>query len=244
MQIRLKLEYDGTNYAGWQFQSGQDSIQARLEGALERIFNQHVTARGAGRTDAGVHARGQIAAARLPRPFDAAELKRALNAMLPEDIVVLEAGEVGDDFDPRHDARLRIYEYRVLNQPPPSAFERHLAWHVREPLDLDLLNAAAKVFAGEHDFAAFRSLGSAEKTTVRRVDLSLWRREDGRHLVYRVEATAFLRHMVRTMVAAMVDAGRGRGNADAIAALLVSRDRALAPAPAPAAGLYLVEVRY
>jgi tRNA pseudouridine38-40 synthase len=258
MQVRLKLEYDGTNYSGWQMQSGQDSIQARLEDALARIFNEPVRVRGAGRTDAGVHARGQVAAARLPRPFDPAELARALNATLPDDIVVLEASEVGDNFDPRRDARLRIYEYRVLNQPQRSAFERHSAWLVREPLDLGAMNAAAVAFVGEHDFAAFRSLGSAEKTTRRRVELSRWQRantavrdeggEDDRHLVYRVEASAFLRHMVRTMVAAMVEVGRGKPAgkppADSVAALLASRERALAPAPAPAAGLYLVDVLY
>jgi tRNA pseudouridine38-40 synthase len=248
MQVRLKLEYDGTNYSGWQMQAGQDSIQAELEEALARIFGAPVRVRGAGRTDAGVHARGQVAAARLPRPFEAAELARALNAILPPDIVVLEASEAADSFDPRRDARLRIYEYRVLNQPLRSAFERNSAWLVREPLDIGAMNAAAAAFAGEHDFAALRSLGSAEKTTVRRVALSHWRHENERHLIYRVEASAFLRHMVRTMVAAMVEVGRGKSAgeppADTIAALLASRDRALAPAPAPAAGLCLVEVRY
>jgi tRNA pseudouridine38-40 synthase len=247
MQVRLKLEYDGTNYSGWQMQSGQDSIQARLEEALARILGTPVRVRGAGRTDAGVHARGQVAAARLPRAFDPAELARALNAILPADIVVLEAAAADEAFDPRRDARLRIYEYRVLNQPLRSAFERNSAWLVREPLDIGAMNAAAGAFAGEHDFAAFRSLGSAEKTTMRRVEVSRWRRDDER-LVYRVEASAFLRHMVRTMVAAMVEVGRGkspgRPPADTIAALLLSHDRALAPAPAPAAGLYLVEVRY
>ncbi len=248
MRVRLKLEYDGTNYSGWQMQAGQNSIQAELEEALARIFGGLIRVLAAGRTDAGVHARGQVAAARLPRPFDPAELARALNAILPPDIVVLEASEVGDSFNPRRDARLRIYEYRVLNQPLRSAFERNSAWLVREPLDIRAMNAAAAAFVGEHDFAAFRSLGSAEKTTVRRVALSHWRRENERHLIYRVEASAFLRHMVRTMVAAMVEVGRsksaGKPPADTIAALLASRDRALAPAPAPAAGLCLVEVRY
>ena len=248
MQVRLKLEYDGTNYSGWQMQAGQDSIQAELEEALARIFGAPVRVRGAGRTDAGVHARGQVAAARLPRPFEPAELARALNAILPPDIVVLEASEAADSFDPRRDARLRIYEYRVLNQPLRSAFERNSAWLVREPLDVGAMNAAAAAFAGEHDFAALRSLGSAEKTTVRRVALSNWRHENDRHLIYRVEASAFLRHMVRTMVAAMVEVGRGKSAgkppADTVTALLASRNRALAPAPAPAAGLCLVEVRY
>jgi tRNA pseudouridine38-40 synthase len=250
MQVRLKLEYDGTNYSGWQIQNGQDSIQARLEEVLARIFDTPVRVRGAGRTDAGVHARGQVACAHLPRPFSARELARALNSMLPDDIVVLEASELSDSFDPRRDARLRVYEYRLLNRPLRSAFERNRAWLVREPLDLDAMNAAAAEFLGEHDFAAFRSTGSEEKTTVRRIELSRWcAPEPSRDiLVYRVEGSAFLRHMVRTMVAAMVEIGRGRTAgrppADSVAALLSIRDRALAPPPAPAAGLYLAEVRY
>src|ERR1700686_1560953 len=248
MQVRLKLEYDGTNYSGWQMQSGQDSIQARLEEALARICGAPVRVRGAGRTDAGVHARGQAAAARLPRQFDPVELARALNAILPADIVVLEASAADEAFDPRRDARLRIYEYVVLNQPLRSVFERNSAWLVREPLDIGAMNAAARVFTGEHDFAAFRSVGSAEETTLRRVEVSLRRRDDERHLTSRVEANAFLRHMVRTMVAAMVEVGRGksagRPPADTIAALLLSRDRGAPPGPAPAAGLCLVEVRY
>jgi len=251
MQVKLKLEYDGTNYSGWQLQEGQDSIQGRLEAALSRIFGAPVRVRAAGRTDAGVHARGQVAAAHLPRQFDARELARALNAMLPDDIAVLEAAEVDEQFDPRRDARLRIYEYRVLNRALRSVFARNSAWLAREPLDVDAMNAAAAEFVGEHDFAAFRSLGSEEKTTVRHIAVSQWHREreqDTQCLVYRVEASAFLRHMVRTMVAAMVEVGRGKpaGKPPAmtISALLASRDRALAPAPAPAAGLYLVDVLY
>ncbi len=251
MQVKLKLEYDGTNYSGWQLQHGQDSIQARLEAALAHICGAPVRVRAAGRTDAGVHACGQVAAARLPRRLAPQELARALNAMLPSDIAVLDAAEVDDRFDPRRDARLRIYEYRVLNRPLRSVFAHNRMWLVREPLNLAAMNAAAAEFVGEHDFAAFRSLGSAEKTTVRRVAVSRWRCEpegEARGLVYRVEAGAFLRHMVRTMVAAMVEVGRGkpagRPPATTVSALLASRDRALAPAPAPAAGLYLTDVLY
>lgn len=243
MRIRLTLEYDGANYSGWQLQRGHDSIQARIEAALAKIFEENVRVHGAGRTDAGVHARGQVAAFNLPRPFAAVDLQRALNALLPADIAVRGASEVSGDFDPRRDARSRIYEYRVLNQECRSAFEHRYAWLVREALDLAAMNAAARVFVGEHDFAAFRTLGSEEKSTVRRVDLSEWRRE-GLIFTYRVEATAFLRHMVRTMVAAMVEAGRGKRSADDVARLLASGDRALAPAAAPACGLFLIEVRY
>lgn len=243
MQIRLRLEYDGTNYSGWQLQAGQDSIQGRIESALERIFADTIRIRGAGRTDAGVHACGQVAAFRLPRPFDPAELKRALNALLPPDIAVLAATEVGDDFDPRRDARARVYEYRILNRVVRSAFEFRYAWLIREPLNVEAMNAAAHEFIGEHDFAAFRSLGSEEKTTVRRVFSSEWTRHEDR-LTYRIEATAFLRHMVRTMVNTMAEAGRGRLLPAQVAELLEKRDRALVPASAPACGLYLMEVRY
>jgi tRNA pseudouridine38-40 synthase len=243
MRIRITLEYDGTAYSGWQVQSGLDSIQGRIEAVLERIFSAPIRVSGAGRTDAGVHARGQVAAFQLPRPFPPAGLMRALNALLPPDITVITAASVEDSFDPRRDARSRIYEYRILNQLIRSAFEFRYAWLVRDPLDLDAMNEAAAVFLGEHDFASMRSLGSEEKSTVRRVLTSRWQRE-GALLTYRVEATAFLRHMVRTMVAAMVDAGRGVATPAQLACLLANRNRSLAPAPAPACGLYLAAVHY
>ena len=243
MQIKLTIEYDGTNYSGWQLQSGQDSIQARLEAALERIFSMPVRVRGSGRTDAGVHARGQVAAFTLPRAFDTAELHRAMNAILPEDIVLLKAEIAGDDFDPRRHATSRVYEYRVLNAPVRSAFEHRYSWLIREPLDVDRMNEAARAFLGEHDFAAFRTLGTQVRSTVRRVLVSEWRR-DGAHLIYRVEATSFLRHMVRTMVATMVEIGRGKFTPDLVGELLECRQRAMAPAAAPAQGLFLIEVRY
>lgn len=243
MVLKLTLEYDGSNYSGWQLQPRHDSVQARIEAALERIFATPVRVFGAGRTDAGVHARGQVASITIPRPFDTGELQRALNALLPADIVVRDVLPAPDDFDPRRDARSRVYEYRVLNRQVASAFEYRYSWLVRDDLDLAAMNASAQVFADEHDFAAFRSLGSEVKTTVRRVIASGWRRADD-VLVYRVEANSFLRHMVRAMVAAMVDAGRGRLDAGKIAIILEGRDRHASPANAPPGGLYLVEVRY
>jgi tRNA pseudouridine38-40 synthase len=243
MQIKLTLEYDGGNYSGWQYQSGQDSIQARLEAALAQIFAEPLRVRGAGRTDAGVHALGQVAAFRLPRAFDPEDLRRALNALLPPDIVVRAAVEAGDDFDPRRHARLRFYEYRILNQALRSAFDYRYAWLVRDPFDLDARNLAAGLFVGEHDFASFRTLGSDVKSTLRCVQLSHWSRESIR-LTYRIEANVFLRHMVRTMVATMVEVGRGRLAPKSVTDLIARRDRTHAPASAPACGLFLVEVRY
>jgi tRNA pseudouridine38-40 synthase len=243
MKIRIKLEYDGSNYSGWQLQIGQDSIQTRLEAALDRIFSRQVRVHGAGRTDAGVHALGQVASFDLPRDFPPDELKRAMNALLPPDIAIIEASAVRNDFDPRRDARLRAYEYRVLNRDRRSAFDYRYAWLVPSPLNLEAMNEAARRFIGEHDFTSFRSLGSEETTTLRRVYMSEWQC-DGDRFCYRVEASSFMRHMVRTMVATMVEAGRGRLAPERVTALIEARDRSLAPASAPPAGLFLIEVRY
>jgi len=243
MKVRIKLEYDGSNYSGWQLQVGQDSIQARLEAALERIFASHVRVHGSGRTDAGVHALGQVAAFELPRDFELDELKRAMNALLPPDIAIIDATAASGDFDPRRDARLRAYEYRVLNRDRRSVFDYRYAWLVPSLLNLDAMNEAAGRLIGEHDFASFRSLGSEETTTLRRVYLSEWRRDRDR-FIYRVEAGSFMRHMVRTMVATMVEAGHGKLAPGQVTALIEARDRSLAPASAPPQGLFLIEVRY
>jgi tRNA pseudouridine38-40 synthase len=241
--LKLTLEYDGTNYSGWQLQPHHVSIQGKIEAALERIFAAPVRVFGSGRTDAGVHARGQVASISIPRPFDVAELQRALNSLLPADIVVLDIAPAPDNFDPRRAARSRVYEYRVLNREIASAFEYRYSWLVRDQLDLAAMNGAARIFVGEHDFAAFRSLGTNVTTTMRRVISSEWTRAAD-VLRYRVEANSFLRHMVRAMVAAMVDVGRGKLTPDQLATILAGLDRHAAPANAPPGGLYLVEVRY
>ena len=243
MRFRITLEYDGTEYAGWQLQSNQDSIQARLEAALARIFEDPIRVHGSGRTDAGVHALGQVAAFSIPRPMDSDELGRALNALTPSDIVVRDICQVADDFDPRREARSRVYEYRVFNRAIPSAFAHRYAWFVKGPLELNLLNRLAENFLGEHDFAAFRTLGSDESNTVRRIWASHWR-QAGDLKIYRVEASGFLRHMVRTMVAAMIDRALNKAGAIEIDQLIASQNRALAPGAAPACGLFLIEVRY
>lgn len=243
MRFRITLEYDGTEYAGWQLQPDHDSIQGRLEAALARIFDDQIKVQGSGRTDAGVHALGQVAAFSIPRTMDAKELRRALNSLTPSDIVVRDIAQVAEDFDPRREARSRVYEYRVLNRAMPSAFEHRYAWFVKGPLELNLLNRLAEDFVGEHDFAALRTLGSDESNTVRRIWASHWRQE-GDLKIYRVEASGFLRHMVRTMVAAMIDRALNKAGAIDIARLIASRNRALAPGAAPACGLFLIEVRY
>lgn len=243
MRVRLTIEYDGTRYCGWQLQASADTVQARIEAVLGILFSQKIRIQVAGRTDAGVHALGQVAAFEAPSRFTPAELVRALNAMLPSDIAVREVAEVSDNFDPRRSACARVYEYRIINRELRSAFEYRYAWQIREHLDLAAMETAAARFLGEHDFAAFRTLGTETRTTIRRIYRSQWERRADL-LLYRVEGSSFLRRMVRSMVAAMVEVGRGRMTVDAISALLAGGGRLQTPAVAPPCGLFLVEVRY
>jgi tRNA pseudouridine38-40 synthase len=223
------------------------TIQETLERALTTALREPIRVRGAGRTDAGVHAWGQIAAARLTNvPPDLDRLRRSLNALTPDDIAIRDLAIVDDAFDPRRDASSRVYEYRILTTDAPSVFWRRWSWHFSRPLDVDAMRTAARAFVGEHDFAAFCGADPAapeDRSTVRRVIASDVHVEPPL-LVYRVEATAFLKHMVRNLVGTLVEVGLGERPADDMSALLASRDRTRAGATAPAIGLVLREVRY
>jgi tRNA pseudouridine38-40 synthase len=245
VQLRLTIEYEGTAYQGWQLQPGGPTVQGVLEQALATALRERVRVRGAGRTDAGVHACGQVAAVRVTRvPDDLGRLRKSLNALTPDDVAVREIALADDAFDPRRHARSRVYEYRLLAAPAPSALWRRFAWHVPVPLDTAAMASAAAALEGEHDFAAFRAADAEPvRSTVRRV-LESRLAAEGRLLVYRIEATAFLKHMVRNVIGTLVEVGRGERPADAIPALLAARDRNRAGATAPAHGLVLVAVRY
>ena len=245
MQLRLIVEYDGEAYQGWQLQPDGPTVQAVLEAALATALREPVRVRGAGRTDAGVHARGPVAAGRVSQvPADLAKLQKSLNALTPDDVAVRELAVVGDDFDPRRHARSRVYEYRILNTPAPSPFWRRHAWHVPRVLDVDAMAAAAAVLVGEHDFAAFRAADAEVlRSTVRRALVSRIDREE-ELLVYRIEATAFLKHMVRNIVGTLFEVGSGARPAGDVAHVLASRDRGRAGPTAPPHGLCLVAVRY
>jgi len=245
MQLRLTIEYEGTAYQGWQLQLGGPTVQEILERALATALREPVRVRGAGRTDAGVHACGQVAAVRVAHvPSDLARLQKSLNALTPDDVSVRELTVVDDAFDPRRDARSRVYEYRILNGLAPSPFWRRYAWHVVQPLDVGAMDAAVRQLLGEHDFVAFRGADAEPvRSTVRRV------LESRLHpapplLVYRIEATAFLKQMVRNIVGTLVETGRGERAPDSLGAVLAGRDRTRAGATAPAHGLVLVTVRY
>jgi len=245
MQLRLVVQYDGTAFEGWQLQPSGPTIQGELERALGVALREPVRVRGAGRTDAGVHASGQVAAVRVASlPPDLGRLRTSVNALLPDAIVVTAIEPADDAFDPRRHARRRCYEYRIWTAPAPSPFWRRYAWHLWGPLDVDAMTAAAVVVAGEHDFRAFcASDAEPVRSTVRHVYESRFEARD-ELLVYRIEANAFLKHMVRNLMGTLVEIGRGQRPVDSMAALLAGGARSDAGATAPPHGLLLKIVRY
>jgi len=243
LNIKLTIEYDGTNYHGWQIQPNGVTIQEVLEQALEKILGVKIRLNGSGRTDAGVHALGQVANFIYADSIDLERLQRGLNALTPPDIVIKQAERVPDSFDARRDGRSRLYMYRIWNRSFPSAFHRRFSWHVRAPLDLAAMQEAIRALEGEHDFSSFRASGCEAAHPVRRVYRnSLTRRGD--LVVYTIEATAYLRHMVRNIAGTLVEVGCGERSPASFAKLLELRDRTLAGPTAPAHGLFLVEVKY
>lgn len=238
---RLQIAYDGTDFHGYAAQPGLPTVQGVLEEALTRRLGP-VSTVVAGRTDAGVHARGQVVSFSLERPTDPDLLVRALNRMLPDSVVVGSCEPAAGDFDARFSATSRSYRYRVLATTLRDPFEHRYSWHVPEPLDTAAMRQAAAAFIGEHDFASFCRRAEG-RSTVRTVLASDWM-ADGRFLEYRVTATSFCHQMVRSLVALMVEVGRGRVDADAMPAILEARDRAAAKGAAPPHGLFLWSVGY
>jgi tRNA pseudouridine38-40 synthase len=239
----MVLEYDGTDFSGWQIQPDRPTVQETLERALETILGETVRVEAAGRTDAGVHARGQVAAFSTTNQPNLASLQRGLNALAAGAITVLDLVEVNVDFDPRRDAVRRIYEYRIRNHRWPSPFSRRYVWHVRQSLDVEAMSRAAAMLLGEHDFSSFQAADCDAENPVRRV-LRSELLQEGPDVTYVIEATAFLRHMVRNVVGTLVEVGRGGRSAADFGRILEARDRRVAGPTAPAHGLCLVRVDY
>jgi tRNA pseudouridine38-40 synthase len=243
MNVKLTIEYDGTNYHGWQIQPNGKTIQEILEQAIEKVLGVNARLNGSGRTDAGVHALGQVANFVSPRDIDPLRLQTGLNAVTPADIVVTQVEVVRDAFDARRDPRSRKYEYRIWNHRSPSPFHGRYSWHIPYSLNLLAMQDAIKCLEGEHDFASFQAAGCDAEHAVRRIFANSLVEKDGM-LVYAVEATAYLRHMVRNIVGTLVGVGSGERAPEAFVELLTARDRRLAGPTAPAQGLFLVEVKY
>ena len=253
-KFRLLIEYDGTAYHGWQLQKDATTVQGIIEDRILKITGERSAILGASRTDAGVHALGQVAVFRTGSGFDAETMKKALNANLPEDIRVLDAAVVDDSFHPRMDAIKKTYFYIVANQRNSSVFLHRYSWLVPQPLDLNSMTEAARTLAGIHDFSSFMGAGSDVKEFVREIySLNLERLEavdfltaslKGNFVRISVEANGFLRHMVRNIVGTLIEIGRGRTHADKMKEILASRDRSCAGQTAPAKGLFLERIVY
>ncbi len=242
-RVRASVEYDGTDFHGFQRQrSGQRTVQGVLENALESITGQRVHVVGAGRTDAGVHARGQVIAFNIVWRHGLDDLERALNAVLPEDVAVRDLSLVAPDFHPRYSARSRTYQYTIYNHPLRSPLARRTAWHVPAPLNVAAMAQVTQAIIGEHDFAAFGRAPRGENT-VRQVMRAEWH-VDRPFLFFEIEANAFLYHMVRHLVNALKRVGEGTWTPEDFIEALHSRDRRRVKGLAPAHGLCLVAVTY
>ena len=241
--LKLVLEYDGFDYCGWQVQAKVPTLQGVIEVALEKILGEHIRIHGAGRTDAKVHALGQVASFRCPSDIPATALQRALNSTLPRDVVVQEVQDVPANFHARFSALGKMYTYRILNRPIRAPLRLRYAWHIPQVLDLPAIALAALSLQGTHDFKSFQATGSEVKTTERTL-LELTVSREGDEIVMSCTANGFLRHMVRNMVGTLVEVGRGvRPPAD-VKRILDGCDRQLAGATAPPQGLCLVQVMY
>jgi tRNA pseudouridine38-40 synthase len=242
--IKLTIEYDGKNYLGWQVQPKGPSIQETIEGQLKRLTGETIRLISSGRTDAGVHAMGQVAHFKTENPMDCPTLQRALNSLLPADILIVKAEEADPDFHARKECKSKVYEYRILNRSLRSVFHREHAWHIPQPLDLEGMRRATRYLVGEHDFSSFRSVGTPTRTAIRKIIRAEWKRNREGLLTFEIEATGFLKQMVRAIVGTLVEVGRNKISADEVGAILESRDRTKAGPTAPARGLFLKEVKY
>jgi len=242
-RLKLVLEYDGTDFAGWQTQPGQRTVQGELEKALGEVCGAPTATRAAGRTDAGVHAAGQVVSLSTGSRIPEGGLLRGLNSLLPRDVAVLDVAEVAPEFDARFSARGKVYRYLVWAHLVGSPLHERTTWHVRAPLDRHAMRTAAALLVGDHDFAAFRAADCERRTTRRlmaRVDVD----GAGATLAIEVEATAFLKNMVRIVAGTLVDVGRGRLGPDDVAVALSTGERTRAGVTAPAQGLTLMRVLY
>ena len=247
MQQRFKLviEYDGTGYHGWQRQKDAPTIQEAIELALGRMTNQSPTVIGSGRTDSGVHAQNQVAHFSIDTKLTSQALKKGINSLTPDDIVIKDCRAVADSFHARHDASSKIYDYHIFNHDTPTALFRRYTWHIRKKLDLGAMEEAMGFLRGTHDFSAFEATGSQRSHPFRTIfNTGIFSKETGQYITLSIEGNGFLRCMVRNIVGTLVEVGLGKESPETFYEILKSRDRATAGATAPSRGLFLRWVKY
>lgn len=243
-RYKLTIEYDGTPFLGWQMQAEGPTVQGALAEALKKFSGEEVVPGGAGRTDTGVHALGQVAHVDLEKDWPADTVRDALNAHLrPAPVSILSARVVGDDFDARFSASARRYRYLIVNRRSPLALMANRAWLVHVPLDAEAMDRSARALVGNHDFTTFRAAACQAASPVKTLD-ALSVRRSGETIIIEASARSFLHHQVRSMAGALKFVGEGKWTRRDLAGALGARDRSLCPPLAPAAGLYLVRVDY
>ncbi len=243
-KFKLIIEYDGTDFCGWQRQKNDPTIQGAIEAALQRMTRTAVTLHASGRTDAGVHALGQCAHFSCATRLAPQDFLKGLNSLLPDAIVIRSCEAVPGDFHARFDVRHKTYHYRILNRPRPAAIGRQYAWHIRRPLDLEAMAAGTAHLVGRLDFRAFQNSGSPRPHTVRHVMAARWHRHDDDHLTFEIRADGFLRFMVRNIVGTLVAVGMGQMRPETVDTIRRAGDRRRAGTTAPPHGLFLLEVAY
>jgi tRNA pseudouridine38-40 synthase len=241
--VKLTLEYDGTAYAGWQRQPNQPTVQAAVEAAIAGVTQINTPVIGAGRTDAGVHAMGQVASFHINRDMTPREWTRALNAHLPKSIVVRSVALMPDTFHARHSAKGKLYEYRILNRPERPAVERDYCWHIHQPLDDAAMNQAGLALIGSHDFSSFQTQPTDNDNPICHLQqFTVFR--DGDRLRIEAYADRFLKQMIRSIVGTLAEVGLHKRPPDRLTHILNARDRSAAGKTAPPQGLFMVRVDY
>lgn len=242
--FKLTIQYDGTDFHGWQRQPGFPTIQGEIERLLSMITGKAVTIEGSGRTDSGVHAFGQVASLTVDTKLGADDIFRALNGLLPREICIKESKEVAPGFHARFDAIGKTYRYCILNRILKDPFRRKYVWHIQKNLNIEAMREAAGYFIGEHDFKSFENAGSPRLHTVRHITSTVLNEFDDGMLHFEVSANGFLQNMVRNIMGTLVDVGMSRTRPEKIKEIIEAKDRTKAGPTAPPLGLFLLEVYY
>ena len=242
--LKIIIEYDGTNFHGWQRQKNARTIQGEIERTINSLTREKITLTGSGRTDAGVHAFAQTANFHCNSRLSPETLKKGINSLIDKDIVIKECIEVATSFHARFDAKSKTYNYRLLNSKNPAAIYRRYSWFIRKKLDIASMQSAIKHISGTHDFKSFEGKGSPKAHTVRNIMNANLEKNDNDHIVFEIEANGFLRFMVRNIIGTLVDVGLGKITSDDFNSILLSKDRNNAGVAAPPHGLFLMDVVY